>query len=276
MKPAVVNYRHIVYAARIECTNGLTVRIVEYPYDIEMGGEVYVSDTGYQFTGIQSGTTMAPGVIDLRSFIGLSDDITLGTIASGIFDLAKVYIFATDWSAPVEDQEPIAKCLMGKVRTEDGAYVAEIMTLIDLLNTSIGDTYSALCSLVFGGQGHAQCNVDAVALQVTGTLTGATDNYTFTDSGRTEAEDYFGAGRIWFTTGANEGVKPQRVKAFDAGVIECNEPFPYPPEVGDEYVMEPGCRKRLTDCRDKWNNVLRRRAFDWIPGTRFLNRVGGE
>lgn len=277
MKPAVAPWERPLYCMRIVCQNGTTVRLVEYPHDVEIGGNTYQSDTGYNFTGVKAGTSFAPGVVDLRSFLGLSENITLPNIMAGIFDRAAVFVFVTDWANPVEDEEPIMKAIFGKVNTADDKYTAEIMSLIDLLNTSVGDSYSASCSLVFGGQEFGGCKVDATALQETGTLTNVTDGYTFADSTRTEDDDYFGAGRIWFTTGDNTGIAAQRVKEYTSagGIITTTEPFPFPPQVGDAYVLEPGCRKRLEDCRDKFDNVARRRGFDWIPGTRFLNKVGG-
>lgn len=279
MKPAVAPWQRPLYAMRIEChNNGPVVRIVEYPYDISIGGDLYRNSTGYSFTGIQGGTNMTPGVIDLTALVGAAPEITIPTIQAGIFDHARVYVFCTDWANPVEDEEQVALCIFGKVKIEDDKYITECMTLIDLLNTPVGDSYSALCSLVFGGQEYGGCKIDLGPLTVMGTLTAVVSQYEFEDSSRTEPDDYFGAGDIYFTTGANEGVPRQRVKAFTSvgGVIETTEPFPFPPEVGDEYVMIPGCRKRLIDCRDKWDNVPRRRGFDWVPGQRFLNRIGGN
>lgn len=278
MKSVVAPYARPLYAMRIECRNGTVVRILEYPYDMLIGGNLYKADAGYKFTGTQTGTTFSPGSIDLESFIGLSPEITLANIQAGIFDRARVYVFVTDWANPVEDDEEIMQGIFGKVRIEDNHYRTEVMQLIDLLNTTVGDSFSALCSLVFGGQEFGGCKVDVDALEVTGTLTSVTSGFLFADSSRAEADDYFGAGTLWFTTGANTGVAAQRVKDFTnaGGVLEMNEPFPYAPAVGDAYVLRPGCRKRLEDCRDKWDNVPRRRAFDWVPGTRFLNSVGGQ
>lgn len=276
MKPAVAPYAHPLYCMRIECVNGTIVRMTEFPEDVEMDGETYRSDTGYEFTGMNSGTTLAPGVVDLTSFVGISPEITIASIQSGIFDGARVFIFATDWAAPQEDEEPIMKGLFGKTSITDSQYTTECMQLIDLLNTTIDDEHPALCPLIFGGQEHGGCHVDVDALEVTGTLTAVTDQYTFADNTLGESDDYFGAGELAFTSGANAGIKAQRVKSYTAsgGALVMNEAFPFPPQVGDSFTLRPGCRKRLVDCRDKWNNVARRRGFDFVPGTRFLNKVG--
>ena len=51
---------------------------------------------------------------------------------------------------------------------------------------------------------------DLGPLTVTGTLTHVTDSYTVRDSARAEADDYFGAGTIAFTSGPNMGLRPIR------------------------------------------------------------------
>jgi uncharacterized phage protein (TIGR02218 family) len=276
MKPVIAPYARPLYAMRIECRNGAIIRVVEYPYDVEMGGVWYRADTGFQFSGVESGTNFSPGVVDLTSFLGVSPEITLASIQSGIFDKAMVYLFCTDWANPVEDEEAIAKLLFGKTSISDNKYTTECMTLIDLLNASVGEGHSATCTLVFGGQEYGGCKVDLAPLTVTGSVTSVTNGYVFADSARAEVDDYFGAGSVWFTTGPNAGVPPQRVKSYTAagGIITVTEPFPFPPQLGDLYTMIPGCRKRLQDCRDKWDNVARRRGFDFVPGSRMLNKVG--
>jgi uncharacterized phage protein (TIGR02218 family) len=266
MKSNVAEWSRILYCIRIVTVHGPTLRLCQYPYDVQMGAETYQGAQGYEFTGIEAGSDFAASSVDLSGFVGVGG-ITLPQIASGLFDSARVYLFATDWANPVEDEEPIASAIFGKTAIEDEKYTAEIMLLIDALNQTVGKSYGASCPKVFGGQEFAGCGVDLGPITVTGSLTGVTSAAVFTDSGRGEAADYFAAGTIQFTTGNNAGLKPQEVKRFDAGgEIEVFEPFPYLPEAGDEYTLIPGCRKRFAeDCRDKWNNSARFGGFPHIP-----------
>lgn len=103
-------------------------------------------------------------------------------------------------------------------------------------------------------------------ITVTGTLTAVASDQQFTDASRTEAADYFAYGTIRFTSGANAGLKPLEIRQHMAGgVIQTFEPFYYVPVVGDAYEMIPGCRKRLSDCKDKWNNVVNFGGFPYAP-----------
>jgi len=46
------------------------------------------------------------------------------------------------------------------------------------------------------------------------------------------------------------------------------------PQVGDTFVMIPGCRKRLEDCRDKWVNIINFFGFTRIPTASTYQQIG--
>jgi uncharacterized phage protein (TIGR02218 family) len=99
----------------------------------------------------------------------------------------------------------------------------------------------------------------------------------FQDTGRGEAADYFGAGTIEFTSGANAGLRAKGVRAYAAdGTVTLFEPLHYLPVVGDTYSMVPGCRQRLEDCRDKWNNVVNFGGFTFVPVGSKYGKVGNK
>jgi uncharacterized phage protein (TIGR02218 family) len=215
---------------------------------------------------------MSPSAIDLEGFIGISG-IIRDQIASGVFDNARIYIFKCNYFVPVEDYEPVTSGFFGKTTLEDDRYRIEGMALIDALNQSVGLTYTATCGRTFGDSG---CTIDLSAIDVAGTLTHITSNTVLRDSARGEATDWFGAGTIRFTSGNNSGLKALEIKSYAAdGTITTFEPFYYPPQVGDAYVMVPGCRKRLVDCQAK-SNAINFFGFPSTPGSATYLQVGGQ
>jgi uncharacterized phage protein (TIGR02218 family) len=276
MKPAVADYRYRVLCLRIVPKLGSTIYLTHHPRDLVMSGHTYLSTSGYDFTGYNSTTSMSPGVIDLEGIAGLAG-IGFDQIGSGVFDNARAYLFATTWRTPIENEEPITASILGKTTLRDSRYIIEEMALIDALNQSVGKTYTAACQKTFGGTEYGGCNKSLVApVTVTGTLTGVTSSSIVTDSARAEADDYFGAGTIQFTSGPNAGLKPLEVKSFAAGVITTFEPFYYTPVIGNAYTMIAGCRKRLVDCRDKFNNVVNGGFFLNIPTSSQYGQVGSK
>lgn len=277
MKTHVVPFGTRAYCVRIEATNGLVVRLTSHPRDLVAGGQTYLSQSGYEFTGRSDGTGTAPGVMDLQGVADIAG-VSKDAMASGVFDNARMYVFATDYTAPVDDEEPIGAAILGKARIEDERYVIEMMSLIDALNQSVGKTYTAACQKTFGGQEYAGCKVDLVPITVTGTITHVTSSAVVRDSSRVEVADWFGAGTLRYTSGPNAGLKAQEIKRYEAdGTIETFEPAYYAPSVGDAYEMIPGCRKRRAeDCRDKWNNIINCGAFGDVPTSSTYSQVGSK
>lgn len=275
MKPATADRRYRVHCLRIVPLYGSTVYLTDHVRNLVMGGHTYRTDSGYEFTGQAAEASMAPGMLDLSGIAGLAG-IDYDTIASGVFDNARVYAFATTWLTPTEDEEPLGLAFLGKTTLRDARYTAEMMMAIDALNQSTGKTYTAMCPKAFGGQEYAGCGIALAPITVTGTLTSVTSASVFRDSTRTEAADYFGEGTIAFTTGDNAGLKPMEIKTHAAdGTLTLHEALHYLPQVGDAYTLIPGCRKRQEDCRDKWNNIDNFGGFSFIPVQSTYTKTGG-
>lgn len=289
MKTTVAPYETAAWCVRIVTVSGSTLRLMTYPFDLTMtNAAVYETDSGYEQTAYSSGTSMAAAAIDLTGFVGVAG-ITRDQIASGVFDNARVYVFKCDFLNPVEDYEPVTSGFFGKTTLEDEKYTIQGMSLIDVLNQSAGKSYQAACSNTLGDKG---CGITLSLVSVSGTLTHVSSATTLRDSGRPEVADWFGAGTIQFTTGANAGLKPLEVKSHAAdGTITTFEPFYYLPSVGDAYVLIPGCRRRLEDCRDKWGNVAVTSGthawktfpnrggffgFSYIPTASVVQQIGGN
>ena len=275
MKSVVADYRYRVLCMRIVPTAGSPIYLTDHPRDLVMSGHTYLSTSGYQFTGQSSTAGFSPASIDIEGIAGASG-LTRAAIGSGLFDGAKCYVFATSWATPVEDQETIASGIFGKATLLDDRFQIGGVSMIDALNQSVGQTYGAQCPKKFCGTEYAGCGASLAANTVTGTLTSVTSASVFTDSGRAEADDTFGAGTIQFTSGPNAGLKPLEIKSFSGGVFTTFEPFYYLPAVGNTYTAVRGCRKRLIDCQNRvgGSNVANFGGFPWIPTGSTYAQVG--
>src|SRR5574343_579881 len=146
MKATVAPYATRAFCLRIVCTNGLTIRLTRYPFNLTMSnGEVYQTGSGYDVTAITASSNFSPSAIDLEGILGFAG-VTRDLIASGTFDNARAYLFAVNFLAPVEDYEPLLASMLGKATLLDDKYIVEDMGLVDLLGQSVGMTYAALCS----------------------------------------------------------------------------------------------------------------------------------
>ena len=272
MKSTVADHRYRVLCLRIVPTAGSPIYLTDHPRDLAMIGHTYLSTAGYEFTGYAATSGFSPASIDIEGIAGASG-VTRAAVGSGLFDGARCYVFATSWAAPVEDQEPVVAGIFGSATLLDHRFQIGGVSLVDVLNQSVGQTYGAQCPKAFGGTEYAGCGVSLAANTVTGTLTSVTSASVFTDSARSEPADTFGAGTIQFISGPNAGLKALEIKSFAAGVITTFEPFYYLPVVGDAYTMVRGCRKRLSDCQ-AYSNVVNFGGFPYIPTGSTYSQVG--
>lgn len=281
MKPAVASPATRTLCLRVAPLSGATVRLTDHVRDLTMsGGQTYLSTAGYEFTGYSSTAGFSPGSLDLQGIAGVAG-ISRAQIASGLFDGATVSAFATSWGSPVEDEEPIVRGIFGKARLEDDRYVIDGLSLIDALSTARNDQFTAQCPKVFLSQGFAGCLVPVAPNTVTGSLTSVSSGSLFTDSARSEGSDTFAAGTIRFTSGANAGLKALEILSFaSGGVIATFEPFYYLPQIGDNYTMVRGCRKRRQDCEAReggsgtFNNIVNFGGFPWVPTSSVYGQWG--
>ena len=91
MKTTVAPFEYRAMCLRIQPTLGTAIRLTDYPTDLLMAnGERYVTSSGYQFTGYQSGTGTTPAAFDFEGIAGLAG-IDRDTVASGVFDGARCW-----------------------------------------------------------------------------------------------------------------------------------------------------------------------------------------
>lgn len=293
MKSHVADWQTRVYCVRIEPANDAPViRLAGYPVDLVMSnGEVYQTESGYEFSGYGASSTFASSSIDLSGILQ-AGAVSQDDLASGVYDNARVYLFATSWANPIEDEETLSLLFWGKVDFADERYTVQLMGAIDVLSQSTGRTYAATCSNTLFDEtldGHvlpwsqSKCTGPRAAqdgplladFKVSGTLTSVTDQYMFADSARGEAADWFAYGAIRFITGPNAGLKPIQVKAFTAGGgVLLHEAMFYLPEVGDAYEMIPGCRKDAETCKNKYSNKINFGGQDHVPAPSVYSQVG--
>ena len=136
MKTTVAPFDTLAICLRIVCTNGTTIRVTRYPRDLVMSnGHVYLTGSGFDFTGYQATNGFSPSSIDLEGILGFAG-ISRDKVASGVLDGARAYLFACDYLNPVEDYEPIVASFLGQATLTDVGYRFEEMALIDALEGS--------------------------------------------------------------------------------------------------------------------------------------------
>lgn len=115
-----------------------------------------------------------------------------------------------------------------------------------------------------------------------GSVTTVTNRRDFKDSTLTDADaaftdDWFKYGLLIWTTGANAGLESEiKTSVKSDGRLVLWRSMPYTIATSDEFVIEVGCDKAFSTCRDKFNNVVNFQAFPEVPGRDAMLQTPGS
>lgn len=285
-----VNLERRTQCIRFEAVDGTILRFVlRYPSALTMSNAaVYENGDLAMKTDISATVEGGATVIDVGSVYS-DDAITRAQVESGKWDGARIYSFFTDWASPIEDEEPDRVYQIGRVREEDDRYTVELLSLLDLLNQTTGRLITPGCLWVFAdshldgaiiASDKSRCKLVGATYTTTSTISSVTSDSQFIASGLngTYAADWFGNGEIRFTTGNNAGISYNFVKTYLAnGTITLATPLYFMPQVGDQFSIRAGCRKRFVeDCKTKFSNSKHFGGFPHVPQKSDVTKFGAQ
>lgn len=213
---------------------------------------LYRAAPGLDVASWAASAGLAVGNTELR-ILHEDDTITRADILAGRWNNAEFALFRYNWASPSDGVEPISAGRLGEVTPRAGHYVVELRDLRQYLQQPVGAASTKTCRARLGD---AMCMVDLGPWTETGAITGVTSKQVFTDTARTEADDYFGEGILTWTGGLNTGLS-QKVKTYASDTFTLSLPMIFNVQVGDTYSVIAGCRKRLDeDCATKFGNEL--------------------
>lgn len=236
-------------------------------------GDVYLSLYGFAPSALSQDDTQAVANTEIDG--SLSDIITEADFAAGLWDTCVVDLFEVNYRDLSMGKMKLCRMTMGEIDVSRATFKVAMLGLANNLQKTIGRLVTKTCPWKFGDPD--TCRFDTSTVTHTGTLTGVVDRRTFSDSSRTEPDDYYGGGLLTFTSGANAGESLEIYEyGLSGGVIITNLQFEKNPAVGDTYAIIAGCRKRYTeDCRTKFANTNNFGGFDQLPGPDAVLGLGG-
>jgi uncharacterized phage protein (TIGR02218 family) len=251
----------------------------EYLLNVNTGvvtlGATLTATTGRLITGsyefdVPARSADAALGIDNLEVTGLfdSDTLTNDDMRGGKFDFAEVHVFQVNWNDLTQGIMRLRRGFLGEISAmPSGVFHGELRGLVQRLVAKVGDLYTAECRADLGD---TKCALDLTSFTITATILAVTDARQFTLTGFVEAravDGWFDGGVLTWLTGANSG-RSMEIKGWVASGAHLTLFLPMHGAVlaGDTCRLYPGCDKRLATCRDKFNNIVNRRAEDYIPG----------
>lgn len=253
----------LAYLVKLTCANGTVKGFTTHDQNISIGGVIYLADGALTPSAIESRAGLAVDNLEITGILD-STHIIEADIEAGIYDFARVDVYACNWADLTQGTVQLRRGWLGQVTSADTHYVAELRGLHDLLQRPVGDYYTPECRFDLGD---SNCGVNLAALTVTGNVTSVVDSANFGDTSQTAASGAYAYGKLTWITGANAG-QSMEVKAWDGvgQIFTLWLPMPNTIRLGDTYNVYPGCDKRFATCRNVFANSANFGGFPYVPG----------
>jgi uncharacterized phage protein (TIGR02218 family) len=256
---------------RLTRADGTVMGFTDHDWPIILNGVTYAASTGLTASQVVASADLSTGGGDVSGALA-SAAITEADIAAGLYDGATIDVFLVNWATPTQYLQ-IRSGLIGEIKRQDQAFVAEVRSLATVLDQQRGRIYQHRCDADLGDS-RCTINLNQPIYSGTGTVVSSASPTQLVASGLSAfALGWFARGRLVFTAGANLGFAVEvKLHTSDpsGAFIALWQPAPNPIRLGDVFTVTAGCDKLINTCDTRFNNAVNFRGFPHIPGSDFL------
>jgi uncharacterized phage protein (TIGR02218 family) len=258
----------ICRAWRVTRQDGTVLGFTEHDAALTFAGTDFAAASGFQASDAEETIGLSPESGDVAGAFS-SEAITEPDLIKGLYDGARVEIFAVNWAEPEQYLlEHVRE--IGEVTRTQAHFQAELRGLAARLDQRTGRVYGRRCDAALGDS-RCRVNLPSPAYASSGHVIAA-DRMQATVSGLSGfADGFFRFGVLTFTSGAMSGLKLDigSHKAGAEALLTFWLPLTLAPETGDAFVISAGCDKAYATCRAKFSNAANFQGFPHMPGSDF-------
>lgn len=252
--------------------DGAVFGFTDVDIDIPLDSQLYRAGAlGMTMSAHASGEAFAPDNYEVKGILS-GAGVTTDDILAGLWDGAALSFRIVNYRALDHGSISEGVGTIGKISTTALGFTAEFLDVSQPLAQNLLRTIGYVCDAVLGDD---RCKVDLTPFTHTATVgaSPAPTTRTFTDTARTEAEDWYTGGNAIVTSGASAGLKMEIKKFSVGGHFELLFDLYFGLAPGDHVTVTPGCNhlKRTEtgydgDCIVKYDNAVNNQAEDAILG----------
>lgn len=248
---------------KITRRDGAVVAMTTHDVDIVYDGVTYKADASFSPTVFSQSAMKKDDDYEIEGVLD-SSCLDESDIEKGLYDHARIDVFVCNWADLSQGVLRLRRGWLGEIVLREGRYTASLRGFHDLLAQKTGEAYAPSCRYDLGD---GRCGVDLVALKVVGAVTSLSGRQVFCDIARGEAAGTFNDAVLTWTSGANAGARMEVYKwDLDTRTFTLWLPMEEDIKIGDAYEVAPGCDKRFSTCRGRFNNGLNFGGFPYMPG----------
>lgn len=254
---------------RVTRQDGAVLGFTDHDRTLRFDGVTFEPRLGFDSSAATLEPDLAAGTAEVAGILS-SRTIGEAELAGGLWDGAKVEIFAVDWQDP-SVRLLLRRAIVGEVSRAGGVFRAELRALPHLFDQPQGRVFSHLCDADLGD---GRCGVDLAqpAFRMTGTVSGGGAAELRVD-GVAAADGWLAGGRLEVIGGASAGHVAEIVSdmpgAGTARDIALLVPLPLPLDPGTAVRLTAGCDKHFSTCGAKFANSAAFQGFPHMPGADF-------
>jgi uncharacterized phage protein (TIGR02218 family) len=251
---------------RITRRDGAQFGFTDHDQAINFGGLVCVPAEGLIAGEIELSDDLSADTASLAGALS-SEAITEADLAAGLWDGAKIEVFAVDWRNPSHSVSLFTGSL-GEVSHQSGAFQAEVRGLQAALNAPVGRNFGRACDARLGDW---RCGVSLAGFTDSGLVQAVSADGRVSVSGvSAPSTDWFVFGEARLANGQKATIAGQR--ALEGGGLELRfaSALAAGLSVGQAITLIAGCDKAVATCRVKFNNLLNFQGFPHMPGNDVL------
>jgi uncharacterized phage protein (TIGR02218 family) len=254
---------------RLTLRSGEQLGFTDHDEAVVFDGTTFEAQSGFTGSEIHSSTGFAVDNLEASGALK-SGQLDEARLNAGDYDHATIEIWRVNW------QDPLQRVLqrkgnLGEVTYGQGHFAAEVRGLAHLLNQPKGRLFQFTCDAVLGD---ARCTVALPS--AAGIIVGLREN-SFDLSGiGAYTDDWFTRGTLLWNSGPNAGrslpIKRHRALAPNSRIDVWHVPK-FTIAIGEQVLLQAGCDKQFTTCRDKFANAVNFRGMPHMPGRDFALSV---
>lgn len=203
----------------------------------------YLPTSSYDAGAIQTSSSMGVDDVTLTG-IQSPSGVTAQDIEAGLWDACKVQIMEVNYRDLTMGCNLLRFGELGEIGREGKKFTTEFRGLMQYLQNTVGRVVLASCDADLGD---TRCGVDLEPMRVSGTVADVVSQREFTADAMSAGADYFTFGKLTWDApiagGDNAGLSMEVKSYTDGGGFVLQIDMPYPIQVGDTFMVTPGCNK---------------------------------
>ncbi len=255
---------------RLARPDGVVLGFTSHDRDLRIRGVTYRANPGITPSAIVQGEGLEGDSMSIEGVLE-ADSLTAADLAMGRWQGAALEIFACDWAAPTAEVLYLSRGRLGDVTRPGlgrrGSFRVELLADIDLAAELLPLRLSPTCRNALGDHG---CGVSLDGHRLDWRLAGGEGSLIVLEPGLDDL-GRFSQGSVRFLEGHFTGIDRFISETGPSGLL-LDSDLPAGALAGVRVRLTPGCDKRLSTCRQRFDNVRMFGGEPHVPGTDALLR----